>query len=71
MAENEDEDAPRIPRDAIVIQELLGSMGVQKYDPQVIAQLMELSHRMRNNQIDRKKRGERKKRKRRREEKDD
>lgn len=42
---DEDDDAPRIPRDALVIQELLGSMGVQKYDPQVIAQLMELSHR--------------------------
>jgi len=28
-----------------VIQELLGALGVQKYEPRVIAQLMELSHR--------------------------
>src|SRR5262249_33217266 len=36
---------PPQPRDALIISDLLKSSGVQKFDPKVVAQLLEFSHR--------------------------
>lgn len=40
------EESPNtIPRDALVMDEILRQMGVREYDPRVVAQLLEFTHR--------------------------
>lgn len=44
-------ESRQMPRDAVAVAELLAQMGIEKYDPRVVSQLMEFSYRYTRNML--------------------